>query len=154
MDIEWIIDPLDVQRIKEFVADYIDDPFVKLRIRRNLNDHNPAITRDLFWQIMVSSLLTTQQRSGPNSPIMSFLGSRPFPLSYSVCVSQQDLKLLVRSTLSRAGGIRRFNKIADEVETNLNRLESQVWEKTLQFCNGLHSNSTPTSERQAAHFIG
>lgn len=153
MEIEWIIDPTDVQLIKDFVEDHIGDPFVKLRIRRNLGVDKPVITKKIFWQVMVSALLTTQQRSGPNSPIKSFSDSRPFPLSYSVCVSQTDLRGFVRSTLSRAGGIRRSNRIADEVDTNLAKLESVDWKRTLSICNGLRSNSAPSSERQAAHFI-
>jgi hypothetical protein len=153
MNIQWIITPDDVKQIRDFVSKYSHDPFVKLRERRNITDRKPIITKDNFWQVMVSCLLTTQQRSGPESPIKALLDIRPFPFSYSECCSRQNLRSFVSRTLSQAEGIRRFNKIADEVHTNFYKLESKSWEPTLEICNELRSNSNPLLERQASHYI-
>jgi len=153
MKIDWLIEKKDSERIKIFVSSYMDDPFVMLRLKRNVTDKRPVITKEMFWQVMVSSLLTTQQRSGPHSPIKAFLHIRPFPFSYSLCISQHDLHSYVSGRLSQARGIRRFDRIADEVETNLHRLEGDSWVRILEICNELRSSSLPSLERQAAHYI-
>jgi len=73
--IVWEITEDDVNRVKSIVDRQKDSPFVLDRIRRNLAVAKPAITRLRFWQELVSCLLTTQQRSGPSSPVTRFIYS-------------------------------------------------------------------------------
>lgn len=153
MKIVWHIEPEDVEKVRSFCNSYRDDPFVRQRIERNLSESHPEVTKELFWYVMVSCLVTTQQRSGPSSPVAQFINTRPFPLRYELSVQQDDLQRYAKQVLTEFGGIRRFNRIADAVSTNLDQLEAGLWSKTLEIVNRLGRQSTPDDERKAAIFI-
>jgi N-glycosylase/DNA lyase len=80
MEFEWVIHKQDIDRLTDFVNAQKGNSFVKNRVRRNLSDDIPQFSKDEFWKWMVACLLTTQQRSGPNSSITRFLMTSPFPL--------------------------------------------------------------------------
>jgi hypothetical protein len=153
MEIQWQIDPEDVSRVRAVYAQYKDDPFVVYRRERNLATDKPAISRDYFWLTMVGALLTTQQRSGPDSPIARFSSLKPFPLRYQACVRQEDVAAFTRQVLQDFGGIRRWNKIADEVATNLAVLEQRLWPQILDMTERLRAESSVQVERNAARFV-
>ncbi len=153
MKIAWHIEPEDVEEVRAFCDSHRDDPFVRQRIERNLGDTEPEISKVWFWRVMVGCLLTTQQRSGPSSPISRFFNTRPFPLRYAVAVQRDDLERHIREVLRDFGGIRRYNKVAISVAKNLDTLESGLWGDTLETVNGLGRRSSPVEERQAAEFI-
>ena len=67
MKIIWQIDLGGIAKVKTFFDRYQHTPFVKKRITTNLADDKPSITKPVFWKRMVGCLLTTQQRSGPNT---------------------------------------------------------------------------------------
>ncbi len=102
---------------------------------------------------MVGCLLTTQQRSGPKSNVTRFLNIKPFPLSLRRCKNSKDINLLVISELQKSGGIRRTNKIADEIRTNITFLDSSFWSKMLVYLNRLMHEDNPALEREAAQLI-
>lgn len=60
MKINWIIEEEDIRHIKEFVDSQSGKSFVKNRIAKNVNWHIPDFNRDIFWNAMISCLLTTQ----------------------------------------------------------------------------------------------
>ena len=83
MKINWIIDDLETKNIQHFMESSQNHPFVKRRIERNVDiDNIPDVGRDKFWQVMVTCLLSTQQRSGPGSSLYRFCSQRPFVLRY------------------------------------------------------------------------
>jgi hypothetical protein len=153
MKITWHIEPEDVTRVRAFCDSYRDDPFVRDRIKRNLGDTEPEISKVWFWQVMVGCLLTTQQRSGPTSPISRFFNTRPFPLRYELAVRQNDLEHYAQKVLIDFGGIRRHQRIASAIATNLNELKAGLWKKTMEIVSGLGPQSGPADEREAAEFI-
>jgi thermostable 8-oxoguanine DNA glycosylase len=132
MKLTWEIEPDDVQRVKSFRTSHKSSPFVQQRIDRNCRSGKPKVRKDEFWRQMVACLLTTQQRSGPGSVVTRFINSKPFPLSYR---------------------LRRTNKIADELQTNLDRLEDGLWSETMSVLDKLRANQTVASDREAADFI-
>ena len=83
----------DVDGVKHLVAHLGNCGLVLVRSRRNLSPKRPSIRRKEFWLKLVASLLTTQQRSGPSSPISKLLGTDPFPLSVAACDSCDELAI-------------------------------------------------------------
>jgi hypothetical protein len=152
MRIIWQIDPDDVAKVKAFYAEHRDNPFVQERIKRNLRDGKPTVTKCQFWEHLVGCLLTTQQRSGPDSPVSRFLSVVPFPLRYDICVFHQDLATFARSELCGFGGLRRFSIIAKELAANLTCVENGGWEAICKHLEAVRLHSSPETERQAAQF--
>jgi len=152
MKIIWQIDPEDVAQIKDFLERHRDSAFVRKRIENNLRAEKPSVTRDTFWYTMVGCLLTTQQRSGPNSPVSRLLWG-PFRLRYDVCAAQADLASFVRNVLTEFGGIRRTNMIGKEMAANLAYLQAGGWEPTFAQLDEVRLSSTPQIERKAAEFL-
>ena len=99
MKIIWQIDPEDIAKVKEFFNQHKDSALVTTRIATNLKDDKPPVTKGTFWQIMISCLLTTQQRSGPDSAVNRFTLTRPFPLLRELCREQVDLDSFVTKVL-------------------------------------------------------
>ena len=153
MRIEWHIDSDDVRRVKAFFEAHKNAAFVKRRIQKNVKRKNIRVSRTDFWQTMVSCLLTTQQRSGPNTPVTRFIRTKPFPLSYSRCCSQRNVRQFVETQLGRFGGLWRWKEIANELTTNLSLLEDGLWSEVLPLSNQLRSARNAKAERRAAEFI-
>src|SRR5436190_23985760 len=111
MKIIWEIEPKDIAKVKEFFDRHKDNAFVKMRIATNLKDDKPAVTKELFWEVMISCLLTTQQRSGPGSSVIRFILTKPFLLNHELCCEQANLDSFVTKVLSDFGGLRRSTTI-------------------------------------------
>ena len=153
MKIIWQIDPEDIAKVKAFYDKHSENAFVQSRIAINLADDKPAITREVFWDRMVGCLLTTQQRSGPDSPVSRFILTNPSPLSYALCIEQHDLAEFSRATISGFGGLRRSTTIGKELAANLSFLNNGGWEPTLQHLDQVRLNPSAETERLAAAFI-
>ncbi|MGB3052711.1 MAG: hypothetical protein WBB42_17045, partial [Polyangiales bacterium] len=106
-----------------------------------------------FWDRIVGCLLTTQQRSGPGSPVTKFLLMKPSPLVYSICAKQDDLAEFTRAVLTNFGGLRRSNIIGKELAANMSFLRDGGWEPTLHHLDDLRTNSSPETEKRAAAFV-
>jgi hypothetical protein len=153
MKIIWQIEADDVVRVQTFIEKHKNSPLVTQRVEHNLRENKPEVTKSEFWQVMIACLLTTQQRSGPKSAVTRFLNIRPFPLEYTSCLSQADIGHFVKETITEFGGIRRTNKIADEVEINLTKLKNGLWKKTFVLLDRLRDIQTIKLEREAAYFV-
>jgi hypothetical protein len=139
--------------VKEFLNQNRSDPFVQRRVRRNLSETKPAVSKDNFWHRIVACLLTSQQRSGPGSAVSRFIGAEPFPLAYESCLVQDDLESYTRDVLTSFGGLRFSNRIANHVVVNLAALEGGLWTEAQQVLDSLRMTQTRESERSAAIFI-
>ena len=102
--------------------------FVMHRIQHNIEGAVPHNDDDSLWMTHMMCLLTTQQRSGPDSAINTFLERKPFPLSLDACRQDDALQEHALRVLTEAKGIRRTNKIASAVHTNLRLLERGEWD--------------------------
>jgi hypothetical protein len=153
MQHEWIINGDDVQRVRSFVEAWSDDPFVRARIERNLGDTKPPVTREMFWSGVYACLLTTQQRSGPTSPVTKFLLLKPSPLRLSACEGQHDLPSYATRVLSSFGGLRRTTIIGKELQANLPMLQGEGWQDVSQHLEAVRTRQTVEAERKAANFI-
>ena len=153
MKIVWEIDAGDIARVKRFFDLHGDNPFVRGRIATNLGDHKPPVTEELFWEVMIACLLTTQQRSGPGSHVTRFILSSPFLLRHEVCRGQPDLDVFVTRVLSEFGGLRRSTAIGREARANSTYLQNGGWQATVEVLERVRLHPGPETERQAARFV-
>jgi len=153
MHLEWEVTEDDVSKVATLVHERAHDPFVMLRVARNLKDPRPEINRDTVWRTLVGCLLSTQQKSGPTRPVSRFLALSPFPLNYGACVGVSDLKTHVREVLTGFGGIRRAPTIADQLNANFQHLEQGLWNQLLEAARESESAWKPEVEREVSHFL-
>lgn len=154
MKIIWQIEPEDVSRVQSFCEQNRNHDFVRRREAINLAVRKAPITKERFWQVMVTCLLTTQQRSGPKSAVSTFAAKQPFPLRYTVCRRHcNELDAFVTRLLSRFGGLRRTKTIGREIHANWEHLETGGWQQMLAILEDVRCNPTPTAERAAVRFI-
>jgi len=139
MKFEWRIEPSDIQAVKDIVARQQHHPFVVSRMERNVDGVLPEIDSSRIWQTQMMCLLTSRQRSGPNSVVSNILGERPFRLSLQKCRDAQDAKSFVSSTLADFGGIRFTENIAKRAAANLERFEGGGWKELLTWLDKLRA---------------
>lgn len=152
MRITWHIGQRDVQKLMDFVRDHEDNPFVQHRIKKNLAPQSVQVRRKRFWYGMIVCLVTTQQRSGPDSLVSRFLAESPFPLSYSVCKDTRRLRSFAQSVLARYR-LRRSSRIAAEMDANWQIVSSTGWLKVRAQLRPLESRTHCTQERDAANYL-
>ena len=153
MKLIWQIEDDDILKVKSFFDANKGRAFVSNRIKRNIKKAIPQFSNDIFWEAMISCLLTTQQRSGPNSAITKFTCTKPFPLNYSACKTSADLKAFAESILTNFGGIRRAKTIGEEIQTNLNWFENGGWDTINEMVKQLSGNQTMDMERKSAKIV-
>jgi hypothetical protein len=153
MKIVWQIEPDDFAKVKTFFDRHKDNAFVKMRIATNLKDDKQPVTKVLFWQTMISCLLTTQQRSGPGTSVTRFMLASPFLLPHELCEAQADLDSFATKVLTDFGGLRRSTTIGREAKANLSYLENGGWQETFEVLENVRLHQSPESERIAVRLI-
>jgi thermostable 8-oxoguanine DNA glycosylase len=153
MKIKWKIVQSDIRSIHDIVNTFRDHPMMSRRIERNLSDSKPAVSRERFWKALASALLTTQQKSGPNSPVSRLINFRPFPLNYRSCVEAKSLGQLISKTLSEFGGIRRYETISTELVENLTNFQNGLWSELKFKLMPLYGATTRETECVAADYL-
>lgn len=131
MKIHFTFEDKDLQAIQLIVGQNISHPFVMARIQRNVLGEPPDHSEGSMWQVLISCLLTTQQKSGPGSPISRFIDQQPFPLNLEKCRKIPDLEKYTYQALYEFGGIRFAPKISAQIQSNFHTLERGSW-KTLE----------------------
>lgn len=157
MKLLWEIEDKDVLKIKGFFERHSANAMVVERRKRNVGGDRQPFSRPVFWKEVVVCLLTTQQRSGPGSPVSRFAGQERFLLSYEECTRRQgrDLEGFASRALTDFGGIRRGPTIAKEIDRNFRWLEEEGgWEKVGEVVARISQNPTPQAEAEAADFVG
>ncbi|MBT4289092.1 MAG: hypothetical protein HOD92_17335 [Deltaproteobacteria bacterium] len=153
MIITWQFDKHDIESVEKLNNRYKDSYFVQQRIKRNLHSKPETLSKELFFKAMVSCLLTTQQRSGPDTPVNNFINTKPFPLNYDICTSQKDLLQFIQQTISNFGGLRRSNSIAREIDKNLQKLENGLWNEIFKTLQQIIKSDSSAFKRSAALYI-
>ena len=150
----------DNQALVSFVKANEKRTFVVQRKLRNLNGKIPLRSREDIWLTMAMCLFTTQQRSGPKSPISRFLLAEPFLLSLEECSKVNDIEKFIQQKIEEFGGIRFGPKIAKQMKHNYEVLFSGDWSTMDEFGNHLEeqrkSDPSPDHymlERKAALYI-
>jgi hypothetical protein len=116
MDIKYYVDKNDISSVKDIVNKKSDDEYVKQRIK---NISKPIITQDRFWESIILGLLTSQQKSSPNSPVKKLLNDRPFLLSFGLLnENENQLDKYIKEVLGKYKGIRYYNNIRKYILSN------------------------------------
>ena len=150
MRIKWHIEPTDVSAVKALYDRMHSNFVVQERIERNLKgNRSRRFSRADFWHAHVACLLTTQQRSGPDSPVNNLVTSKPFPLHLRKC-REQGVHKIFQKVLSDHGGIRRGKTITEQANYNLIWLEDGGWRDVELLFGRLVTESNPDLERSAA----
>lgn len=153
MKILWVVSSEDIQKAKAFIKRYHDNAFVRARIKKNLAKNKSRVTKAAFWRNLVMCLVTTQQRSGPNSLVTRFLNSDSFLLDYSLCESKPRIESAAVKALAKYR-LRRSNVLANEIKGNLIRLEHH-WKEMSKQLDELRLKQNAGTERSvAAYFQG
>src|SRR4030042_782418 len=153
MKLLWQIQHSDIQKVKSFYEAQKTNAFVLNRIERNVKKALPPFSNESFWEAMISCLITTQQRSGPNSSVTKFICTKPFPLNYSKCKASVDLQKTVEQTITTFGGLRRGKTIGEEVEFNFKWLQNGGGEIVHEIVKDMTKNQTKETERKSAEII-
>ncbi len=140
--------------MREFYKKYKGLPFVQDRKRHNVDSPSTEVGKSVFWKKMVGCLLTSRQRSSPDSSVNRFIGQDPFPLDYARCRKSGDVKAYCKAAITRFGGIRFGNRIAEFVGSNLQYLDDEGgWDVVLTEIKTLSGSSEHNRERQVARLI-
>jgi hypothetical protein len=154
MKISFDISSEDAQRVRDFFATQSASEFVRRRQRRNVDGEHEPVDRDGFWKAMADCLLTTQQRSGPDSSVARLIRSEPYPLALAACRAATSPAEYVTAALTKFGGIRRTNLIGGELERNLRWLDAEGGWPIIEAAVGtLEQKHTPGAERPAAETL-
>ena len=151
MKILWEVSSKDIQKTKVFVKLHHNNKFVQERIKRNLAKTKARITKAVFWWNLISCLVTTRQRSGPNSLVSKFLNSESFLLNYSLCKSKARLEFAARQMLAKYN-LWRSNPLAKEIKENLTYCESH-WKEISGQLEELRINQNIKTERKIAGYF-
>lgn len=145
MDISWNITDSDVQKIKRVILNN-DNPFTLNRYERNVEKRNIIIDKEMVIKIMFLCLLTSQQRSGPNSNIAIFLKQKPFPITYDELEMNNNVEAFVKEVLINNGLTRYVNRISRFFAQNLDLIENEEW-IILEELNELKGKDSKKDER-------
>jgi hypothetical protein len=139
MKLSWEFELSDVQAVQKIVDQQKDRVIVRSRIHRNVSGPLPEINHETVWQALLMCLLTSQQRSGPNSPVSRFLLLDPSPISLEECRQSEDPETLISTVLREFGGIRFPPTIAQRAAVNFSNLENGGWKEIGSWLNKLYS---------------
>lgn len=153
MEINWVINKTDLENLRSFYDTFKNNPFVLNRIERNIERRLSKVLRSTFWEAMISCLITSQQRSGPDSAVTRFITSKPFPLRYPECKKSDNLRESVEEVITSFRGLRRWKRIGEEVEYNFRWLENNGWTTIEKMFEEVDRNQTYKSERRWAETI-
>jgi hypothetical protein len=129
MTIEITFTDADVEKTRALVARMAERSIVLKRKQKNIERRDIVLSHQELWKTHVACLLTTQQKSGDQAPVMQFLQKNSPILSESQSANVSALAELAETELSAFGGIRRFKKIAKEITSNMDVLKSGGWKR-------------------------
>lgn len=143
----------EAQAVQSFYKQWSRNLFVIQREQENVQGKLKPVTKEWFWENLICALLTTQQRSGPNTPVTRFMNIEPFPLNLTDCMAVKNREKLIASRIKEFGGIRRGPTIAQEASKNLKWLEEKGWSLLLTRLKTLGPLATYLQEREVARFL-
>ncbi len=153
MHYRWEFETSDVEAVQKLIEETKDCALVAERRRRNCAGKPGPVSRDWFWNAMIMCLLTSHQRSGPDSPAVRFLCTDPFPLTVAACDAAADVQKLVSEVLASVGGIRYYNRIGEYAARNLPYLTGQGWAEVEAELEHLRAHRGLQHERRVANFL-
>jgi len=129
-----------------------ENPFLKARISRNVEKKNLTIDKDTIIKTLIMCLLTSQQRSGPNSLVGEFLTKKPFPITNKTITETENIQLFIKQILKQNGLTRYINRISEFFSENIKKIKNDNW-KLIERLEYLNNNQSKNAERELADFL-
>ncbi|MBZ9730778.1 hypothetical protein LB467_13870 [Salegentibacter sp. JZCK2] len=126
MNINWDISRIDIEKVKKIVTKN-ENPFLRARQLRNVEKQNIVINKDRIIKTMIMCLLTSQQRSGPNSSVGQFLRLEPFPITIKNLASVNNVEGFIKDTLQQSNLTRYVNRISSFFASNYVKIVEKNW---------------------------
>ena len=99
MKLEWVITKQNSRPYRDFVKKHLLLDLVQERYKANVKRIDVVVSKERFWKKLVGCLLTTQQRSGPDSKISRFINDDGELFSISFCLRHTDLAEMSTRTI-------------------------------------------------------
>ena len=151
MKISWNINESEIQKVKNVMKEN-DNFFLNNRRERNVKKKNIEIDKNIIILNLMMCLLTSQQRSGPNSVVGKFLSLKPFPITSELIAESENIELLIKQILKKNGLTRYINKISAFFTENIKKIELDNW-NIISKLNFLNNNQSKETERELADFL-
>ena len=152
MEITWVITEFDIKRIRKFI-DGNDNPFIARRISRNVKREWVVLDKNSVLKCMIMCLVTSQQRSGPDTPVSRFFRLEPFPVTFENISDDMDVEDFLRVTMQQNGLNRYINRIPGFFAWNFQVLQASDWSLIDFLKNRLDRNASSKDEREIADYI-
>ncbi len=148
MEISWDISENDIQRIKSVITEN-DNSFLKKRRERNVEKQNILVNKNTVIKTMLMCLLTSQQRSGPNSVVGQFLIKEPFQITVEHLAQIDNIENFVKQNLKENNLTRYINRISRFFARNIEKIQNENW-IIIQELNDLKDKDSKQIERKFA----
>jgi len=148
MNINWHISPADIDKVKKVIAKN-QNAFLQARQLRNVEKQNIVIDKDKIIKTMIMCLLTSQQRSGPNSTVGQFLRLDPFPVTIEKLTAVNNVEEFIKNTLQQNGLTRYVNRISSFFASNYGKIVKRNW-TLIDDLEELKSSDSKIKERNIA----
>jgi len=126
MNIIWNILDEDILKIKK-VLDENENQFLKKRRELNIERKNIVINEDEIIKTMLACLLTSQQRSGPNSAIGNFFSKEAFPITIESISKVNNIEDFIKQELRNNSLTRYINRISRFFASNIKKIQTNNW---------------------------
>lgn len=151
MKISWEITEGDIQQVKKVLAQN-DNNFTRRRRERNVEKKDVVIDKEMIMQAMMMCLITSQQRSGPNSLVSIFLVKKPFPVTFQILSQSDNIARTIKQVLLINGLKRYVNNISKYYAANYEKIEKDNWSIITELKDLLYKDSK-REERKIADKI-
>lgn len=148
MNINWNISQSDIDKVKKVIAEN-ENAFLQARQLRNVDKQNIVIDKDKIIKTMIMCLLTSQQRSGPNSTVGQFLRLDPFPVTHEKLKVVNNVEKFIMDTLQQNGLTRYVNRISSFFASNYGKIVERNW-TLINDLEKLKTSDTKINERNIA----
>lgn len=152
MNPTWEIDEGTLSRWRDFVEENSKNQVVLNRRQRNVKREGICLSKSNLWHVFVGCQVTTQQRSGPDTPVSRFLRSGSVALNYAECRRSAALHKLLESEFTKAG-LRRSPTMASNLSQILGLLENGEWKTLVQHLKTIESNTTKGKELKVVSYL-
>lgn len=148
----WEIDEATLELWRRLVMENSTNQLVCDRYRRNIKREGIDLSKPHIWKVFVGCQVTTQQRSGPNTPVSRFIKSYNPALDYTACKKAFSIQELLEHELSGAG-LRRAPTMAGNLSEIHKLLESGEWKTLRQRLNTLRNDTTKGKELKVVQYL-
>tara|TARA_Y100000588_G_scaffold224813_1_gene238767 strand:+ start:2021 stop:2767 length:747 start_codon:yes stop_codon:yes gene_type:complete len=126
LNIHWNISQADIEKVKKVITEN-ENAFLQARELRNVKKQNIVISKDKILKTMIMCLLTSQQRSGPNSTVGQFLRLDPFPVTIEKLTTGNNVEEFIKDILQQNRLKRYVNRISSFFALNYEKIVEKNW---------------------------